>query len=52
MGYDEEGEATYKFIGSRYVQIGDNYFYDTNGKSDEISGKIGDILYSYYGETK
>lgn len=47
-----EGESTYRLLGGRYIQIDDSYFYDTNGKSEELSAKIGDVLYSYYGEPK
>lgn len=45
-----EGEEIYELLGGRYIKIGDSYYYDNNGKSEELSAKIGDVLYSYYGE--
>lgn len=45
-----EGEERYILLGGRYLQIGDKYYYDANNKSDALSGKIGAVLYSYYGE--
>lgn len=45
-----EGEEKYELLGGRYVKIGDSYYYDNNGKSDELSAKIGNVLYGYYGE--
>lgn len=45
-----EGGERYILLGGRYLQIGDKYYYDANNKSDALSGKIGAVLYSYYGE--
>lgn len=45
-----EGEEKYELLGGGYIKIGDSYYYDNNGKSDELSAKIGNVLYGYYGE--
>lgn len=45
-----EGEEIYELLGGRYIKIGGSYYYDNNGKSEELSAKIGDVLYGYYGE--
>ncbi|MDD6081783.1 MAG: hypothetical protein PUB89_02905 [Oscillospiraceae bacterium] len=51
-GYSMEIENVekYELLGGGYLKIGDNYFRDTNGKSEELSGKIGYVLYDYFGE--
>ncbi len=45
-----EGVGKYELLGGGYIKTGDNYFRDTNGKSEELSGKIGYVLYDYFGE--
>ena len=45
-----EGGERYILLGGRYLQIGDKYYYDANDKSDDLSAKIGYVLYDYYGE--
>lgn len=45
-----EGEEKYELLGGGYIKIGDSYYYDNNGKSDELSAKIGNVLYGCYGE--
>ena len=45
-----EGEKIYELLGGGYIKIGDSYYYDNSGKSDELSAKIGNVLYDYYGE--
>lgn len=43
---DIEGNERYILLGGRYLQIGDNYYYDANNRSDALSATIGSILNS------
>lgn len=46
-----EGRNKITIMGNRNVKIDDNYYYDTNNKSDALNAQIGYVLYSYYGES-
>lgn len=46
-----EGRNTITIMGNRNVKIDDNYYYNTNNKSDPLNAQIGYVLYSYYGES-
>ena len=43
---DIEGKERYILLGGRYLQIGNNYYYDANNKSEALSAAIGYILNS------
>ena len=45
-----DGGSKITIRGNRNVMIDGKFYYDANNKSDALAGKIGYVLYDYYGE--